>query len=103
MSIDLSIISQVSTVVIAICSVVGLVVGIHHCRLNKNIKQMNLCGHCFAVTQFSRDGLTDHEAHTIPPESPVVSSSRSIQEMHCPQPPRFSRESQNTIRFSRDN
>lgn len=81
MSIDLPSLAQVSSIIIACCSVTGLIMGIHLCHLNKNIKQMNLCGRCFTVTQFSREQSTDEESlpvHAGMHVAPTVVSRFSV-------------------------
>lgn len=82
MSIELVSVAQVGTLIIASCSVVGLMMGIHICRLGKNIKHMNMCGHCFTITQFSREtSAADTESQQTGTDLPPTQ----------------------TIRFSRDN
>lgn len=70
MSVDAGSLAQICTIIIACCSVIGLIMGIHMCQLSKNIKHMNLCGRCFTITQFSREGSTEVDRHS---EIPVAS------------------------------
>lgn len=76
MSLQLVEVSQVASIVIACCSVSALIMGIHLCQF-RNIKHMNLCGHCFTMTQFSV-GHVSPDAEDEQPVAPLR-FSRDIQ------------------------
>lgn len=50
--------SQVSTIIIAVCSFTGLILGLHMCRLGKRIRNVTLCKSCLEIRQFTPEEST---------------------------------------------